>query len=477
MLVLVLVSLILFWAALYACRAHRRRNAPSLLPASSSAASSASPVLYSSRGTRITLHNLHLSAQLSSFNDIHLSASARIRRSRWKPLLALAYDAGSLIGLVGMAASVLLLLWASFQLALSLYRTPPPRTPLLHKRDALPEVTSLPSSHHAPLTLIVPGLTTPLADLPVFLLALFTTQVIHEFGHAVAAAIESVSLTSVGLGLTVLLPSAFVAFPSGQVDALPPRPRLRVITAGAFHNLLFWLALLAFSSTHLSTTFCSLLGYGDVSRYGRVVVGVDESSPLYGHLPIGAVIYKVGDDTLDTASGAAERWEALLTHRHSPSEDSRTLGWCAEELWFAAHNSSCCTSSHPVVPTQACFAPSSDPSFERCVDPLLFLHSDASTSKHRCTSAVDCGHGQLCVRPRGDQELLTLTLHILPWLRDDDSDAERTVVWQGDPTEILSEVVVGDWLPRFRVLPVGLPVLFSQFFMCVARLPCTLTSY
>ncbi|KAI0700664.1 hypothetical protein C8T65DRAFT_709626 [Cerioporus squamosus] len=472
---LLLLALAFFWASLYALRAHRRRTAPAaFLPAPSSSSSAASPVLFASRGTRITLHNFHLSAHLSFFNDIHLYASARLRRSRWKAFVTLAYDAGSLFGVLGMVGSLLLLVWASVQLALSLYDKPypvlPPHTPALRKRDVLPDVAS--SSHHVPLTLIV---------------------IVHELGHAVAAALyapptlpssladsprsESVSLSAVGLGLTVLLPSAFVAFPAGEVDSLPPRPRLRLISAGAFHNLLFWLALAAFSSARLSSILWPLLGYSDVSRYGRVVLGVEESSPLYAHLPVGAVIYKVGDDTLDTGLGAAERWEALLTHRPSPSDHAPTLGWCAEEPWFAAQDTSCCSSSHPAIPTQACFAPSSDPSFERCVDPLLFLNSDsdASAPRHRCTTAVDCGHAQLCVRPRSDQTLLALTLHIPPWLRRDGEDsAERTVVWQGDSTEILREVLVGDWLPRSRMLPTTLPALFSQLHMYLTTLTLSL---
>lgn len=158
----VLPALALFWAALYALRARRRRRAPaSFLPAPSASAPSVSPVLFSSRGTRITLHNFHLSAQLFSFNDIHLSASARLRKSRWKSLLTLVYDAGCLLGVLGMVGSLLLLVWASFQLALSLYDQshpiPPPHSSALHKRDTLSEAAPSVSTspHHSPLTLIV----------------------------------------------------------------------------------------------------------------------------------------------------------------------------------------------------------------------------------------------------------------------------------------------------------------------------------
>ena len=63
---------------------------------------------------------------------------------------------------------------------------------------------------------------------------------------------------------------------------------------------------------------------------------------------------------------------------------------------------------------------------------------------------------------------------------------ERKLVWQGDSSEILDEgpsvlllashqfltfsvpvVEVGDWLPTYGVLPMGLPVLWNTMFLCV----------
>ncbi len=55
-------------------------------------------------------------------------------------------------------------------------------------------------------------------------------------------------------------------------------------------------------------------------------------SPLYGHLPVGAVIYKVGDEMLAAPEGAAERWDALMSA--TPSKSQPSLGWCAEEPWY-----------------------------------------------------------------------------------------------------------------------------------------------
>ena len=35
----------------------------------------------------------------------------------------------------------------------------------------------------------IPGLTVPLGHLPVVLIAVFISQIVHEFGHAIAAAV------------------------------------------------------------------------------------------------------------------------------------------------------------------------------------------------------------------------------------------------------------------------------------------------
>ena len=72
---------------------------------------------------------------------------------------------------------------------------------------------------------------------------------------------------SVGLSLTVVFPSAFVALSQGSLRELPASARLRVASAGAFHNLLLYLAFSALARIPIAP----LLGYRDVSAWGRVV--------------------------------------------------------------------------------------------------------------------------------------------------------------------------------------------------------------
>lgn len=91
-------------------------------------------------------------------------------------------------------------------------------------------------------------------------------------------------LGAVGVGLTIILPSAYVGL---DTEAVQPRPRMRIISAGAFHNLVLWLFLAAVATARLSEAVWPLLGYRDVRAYGRVVLRVDEvggSTTLYGML-------------------------------------------------------------------------------------------------------------------------------------------------------------------------------------------------
>ncbi|KAI0666366.1 hypothetical protein C8Q78DRAFT_984221 [Trametes maxima] len=460
-----------FWSSLYAWRHYRNRSRrTSTLPTLAPATWPSSTELFRSPATRITLSKCHLRYQSTAWNALHQSSSARlVKRDNWRRALRFAYDVGSVLGVMGMAGSVLLLAWTTVQLASSLYSRPGlsdslPQSGVLHKRDILDDEDSVvhPAQAAPALQLIIPGLTTPLHHLPLLLIALLTTQVIHECGHAVAAALDALPLTSAGLGLTILLPSAFVAFPSEDTEALPPRSRTRLVSAGAFHNLVFWLALCAAARVHTSDLVWPVFGYRDVSQYGRVVVGVDEHSPLYGHLPTGAVIYKVGDESLVSQDGAEQRWETLMSTRARGSVPS--LGWCAEEAWFSAQDDACCSSRHAGVPSLSCFATVSGVASQRCVDPLRFLQSPTDEHLRRCVSSTDCGHNQLCIRPRGDQELVSITVHIPPWLRAAEADMERTIVWQGDRSEVFEEVETGDWLPNYRWLPKGLPFVWSALF-------------
>ena len=155
--------LLLLWAALYAFRHYRRRRTshPTFLPGPTSSTKFLSPEIFRTRTTRVTLSNLHLGVQSTACNDAHQSLAARLKRSRWRRPLGLAYDAGSLSGVLGMLGSILLLLWTTLHLVSSVHvskASVSTTSRALYKRqDFIGEGSLSPesSSRDAPLQLIV----------------------------------------------------------------------------------------------------------------------------------------------------------------------------------------------------------------------------------------------------------------------------------------------------------------------------------
>lgn len=98
------------------------------------------------------------------------------------------------------------------------------------------------------------------------MLALVLAQLVHEAGHALAAALDDISPSKLQFSVHAVVPSASVVFPS-SVDFLPVRARARIATSGPWHNFLLWGALLALGS------FSGLL-WADYSDLGRVVTSI-----------------------------------------------------------------------------------------------------------------------------------------------------------------------------------------------------------
>lgn len=191
-----------------------------------------------------------------------------------------------------------------------------------------------------------------------------------------------------------------------------------------------------------------------------------QGSPLEGHLPIGSIVTKIDDELLSSANAdhpdeaSFDAWIALLSRPDTRNNDEAGwLGWCVDRSWFEGayffrpltpshlcypdQPTACCTSggdSHRAA-AESCFVAYPPFALARCVDPLPYLGADALgvPSYARCASAVDCGADHTCVRPRGDQALLRLTVHLPAWASPDGQPADRTVVWNGPRYEILEE--------------------------------------
>jgi S2P endopeptidase len=77
-----------------------------------------------------------------------------------------------------------------------------------------------------------------------------------------------------GASFTVVIPAAFVSFPSTALEALRPFARSRIIAAGPFHNFVLWTLLVLVDRAGMGD-FLTRTVYRDVSHIGRVVVGMD----------------------------------------------------------------------------------------------------------------------------------------------------------------------------------------------------------
>lgn len=156
-------------------------------------------------------------------------------------------------------------------------------------------------------------------------MALFLSQSIHELGHAVAAALSSVPILSVGFSITVFLPSAFVILPSAALNRLNKKQKARIISAGAWHNLLFWLFIILLNNAIL------WVGYRNVGSFGRAVASVEQKSALEGFLPQGAMVTRLDDVSL---IGDTDIWTWYLTSTELEADTEKGMGWCVSKRNF-----------------------------------------------------------------------------------------------------------------------------------------------
>ncbi|GLB41095.1 putative peptidase family M50 [Lyophyllum shimeji] len=453
-----LLALTLIWAAIYAVHhVLKPSRAHSLLPSSTNTRYSRCNV-WNESTTQVHLSGLHLRIQTTAWNlphDLVATSLKRGSRVRLGKALAQFYDLGSVMALIGMLGALGFLVASVGMTALSLTRkvwnmsaAPASTDPTgdlvkrtvdgLHLRESVPD-----GSWIKP---VIPGLTVPLAHLPVILLAVFLAQVVHEFGHAMTAAIEALPVLSAGISFTVAVPSAFVNFSSAELAGLAPRARARIVAAGPFHNIILWCILLSIGYTGLGSVLWSL-GYQDVSALGRVVIEIDSQSPLHGYLPSGSVITALDDTPLGSQNSSDDTWSSYLFR----DDTVPPLGWCAGPF----DERSCCPNNK--TSGLSCFASTDNPLDKGCLDPIPILTSSSPTE--RCTSTTDCSATSICVTPYKHEHLLRLTIHRLS-----KADEAKVILWSGPRQEIWEEVRVGTLLPRIPILPLSLPSFCEIFW-------------
>ncbi|GJJ12997.1 hypothetical protein Clacol_007246 [Clathrus columnatus] len=210
------------------------------------------------------------------------------------------YTFGSLSAIIGQLFAIGVLWWSGFvvlQRYFHRFFVPEPTTGNFVKRGLTTLSTGLPEDTRNSIPQLiasdlfypvlncylcsysqVPGVNVPFSHLYPIMVALVLCTGIHELGHAIAASLENIPVTRWGYNLFAVIPTAFVEIipPKDQL----PNSRLRIASAGVFHNLMTVLLLFLLSSLQMGRFVLPLLGYKTLGS-GMKVIDVAEVGVPY----------------------------------------------------------------------------------------------------------------------------------------------------------------------------------------------------
>ncbi|KDE03931.1 hypothetical protein MVLG_05623 [Microbotryum lychnidis-dioicae p1A1 Lamole] len=421
-----------------------------------------------SASSAVELQPLSLHASTTTFNDVPrlLLKTFRRRPEGGSRVLALYWDLATLVVVFGLVVVQLVLATAACKgvyALLQLYATsqPDPITSLGVVQGLIKRATQQlqpPPSESLLLQPIIPGLTHSYDSLPLVLVALFSSQVFHELGHALAAASESIPLLSIGFHLNLIVPTFYVELPSSTTSHSPVTSSttdLRIAAAGVWHNLLLvgitW--LISLNGLGWGSLFTRVF-YESVEG-GVLVTEVDLTSPLYELLQPRIKITHLDDLELDSSSSPSALWADYLSSEPSTSTSSsyNSLGWCLDATLFNPPDQalpSCCTPASTQT-DQLCFQHGASEVSYACLEPSsIFSPPSKKQGPTRCLDDRGCSlTAQKCTSLESDQHILRIGVE--DTLSPD--GITKILIYQGPRMAVLHQVSVTTDLPRTRLIP------------------------
>jgi Zn-dependent protease len=117
-----------------------------------------------------------------------------------------------------------------------------------------------------------------LLDMGLLILAIGLAVIAHELGHAVAASLEDVALTHLGLFVIACFPGAYIRLESRTLHRLSLRQQLRIYAAGCVQSLL--LAVISLGMLNVLPLVGRFSGYVASDRHeGAVAAWIHPDSP------------------------------------------------------------------------------------------------------------------------------------------------------------------------------------------------------
>lgn len=324
---------------------------------------------------------------------------------------------------------------------------------------------------------MLPGIDVPFNEIGYYIITLAVCSIMHELGHALAAAREDVQLFGLGILIAFTIPIAYVYISSEQLSSLPLKNQLRVTCAGIWHNVV--LATVAATILMLSTwLWAPFYAVGN----GIYVKTILPNSPVLG--PTGLleqdVIYEINDCSIKHA----EDWyDCILNTINQPA-----LGYCVKQSFIQEYDESipskqktngvinCCTPDSEAI-GNLCFeyieGPQAAPLHlppHSCLPARIMINQ----SQNFCHASYQCiFHDTHCLRPSLDN--ITKIVQIK---RKEGKD----VLFFGYPADIYRTIDVSDWVPKYSFLNPKLPevltllckyiTIFSAGLAVINIVPC-----
>lgn len=302
------------------------------------------------------------------------------------------------------------------------------------------------------LTPILPGVNLPLSQVVYFFVALITAGIVHEFGHAIAAIGEGVTVHGFGVFVMVLYPGAFVELDERDLEKLLPLQQLRIFCAGVWHNVVLCCVCLLIMIL-LPTLLWPL--YSSSGNNGATIVWVHPQSPIQGSVWVGSMVQRLDDCPVLTTHD----WQLCL-EQSLIGKSASMRGFCLTKQnleVFPRHIYNCCGSgsnnnmngqNEEILSSSICFDPTISSSSSVYLNQSHCLPVRQIISNPGCDDQEDCQKG-LCLAPRltGRDKLMRIKLH-----------DEPTALFVGDPRVIWQSLIVMDLRPRWSIIPVTGPL-------------------
>lgn len=343
------------------------------------------------------------------------------------------------------------------------------------------------------LSFLTAGMNISFSSLGYLCLSSVICLIVHEFGHALAAASEGVQMEYVAFFYALLFPGALVAFNHTSLQALPSVASLRIYCAGIWHNATFC-GVCTLALSLLPIILSPFYMHGE----NPMVLDVHPLSPLSGYLSAHDVIISLDEFHIHTA----EEWKQIITVLTEKSTEISNVQksycvpdsvieksiqiqlegyqtYCPNELIAFApatcldvsnYNDGGNKFNHKKVQVIHCLNANDVAKHKKCVQ------------AHRNSSACLCSEEELCLMPLqqpglGWVEITYSSLKCLNHGRLFSSDNKhssyterrclQTFVFVGDLMSMAHSIHLTSYRPRLSVYFIShLPDMFEKFFTC-----------